>query len=396
MFDQFRLAPVLLQNARGQGYRTPTPVQTAAIPPATAGLDVVATAETGSGKTAAFVLPLLHRLLKTDRGGVRGLILCPTREIALQTEEEIRKLGRATGLRSVAIYGGVGYEPQFQALRSGVDIVVATPGRLLDHLERKTVRLQEVQTLVLDEADRMLDMGFLPDLKRIIGHLPAVRQNLLYSATMPDDILALTNRLMKQPVRVAIGRLTTPPSTVEQSLYHASQQEKTQLLIRLLRAREAESVLVFTRTKHRADRLTRQLIQAGLGAAAIHGNRSQRQREAALAGFRRGSFRVLVATDIAARGLDVKGITHVINYDLPSVAEDYVHRIGRTARAGAQGYAVSLVTDDDLGALADIERALGQRIRQAGAPSAILASRSRQPELDQGGGHARPVLRPCR
>ncbi|MEW6524938.1 MAG: DEAD/DEAH box helicase [Bacillota bacterium] len=373
MFDELRLAPVLLENTKRQGYVRPTPIQAASIPPALAGLDVVATAETGSGKTAAFLLPMFHHLMAGPRGTTRALVLCPTREIALQTEGEAKKLGRQTGLRSVAVYGGVGFEPQLRAFQNGVDIVVATPGRLLDHLGRRTVSLQGVNILVLDEADRMLDMGFMPDIKRILGQVPAGRQTLLFSATMPAEILSLADRFMQEPVRVAVGRVATPPTTVSQVVYYSSQDEKTGLLLQLLRNQDAESLLVFTRTKHRADRLARQLVRTGVAAACIHGNRSQRQREAALDGFRKGLFRVLVATDIAARGLDVQGITHVVNYDLPSDADDYVHRIGRTARAGANGCAVSLVTGEDVPKLREIEKALGHRIRRA--PELATAAR---------------------
>jgi ATP-dependent RNA helicase RhlE len=363
MFDQLKLAPVLLENCRRLGYVRPMPVQASSIPPALAGLDVVATAETGSGKTAAFLLPVMHRLMTTRSRGIRALVLCPTREIALQTECEARKLGQRTGLRSTAIYGGVGYQPQEQALQRGVDIVVATPGRLLDYLGRRTFDLKGLVVLVLDEADRMLDMGFMPDIRRILDYVPAARQTLLYSATMPPEILELSRRLMKEPVRVAVGDLAMPPSAIQQAVWRTSHDDKTRTLIQVLRSANVESALVFTRTKHRADRLAHQLVRAGVGAACIHGNRSQRQREAALDGFRKGSFRVLVATDIAARGLDIQGITHVINYDLPPVADDYVHRIGRTARAGAPGYALSLVTEADAAALRGIEKALGYRIR---------------------------------
>lgn len=369
LFDELKLAPVLLDNIKRQGYVRPTPIQVASIPPALAGLDVVATAETGSGKTAAFLLPMLHHLMTGPSGTIRALVLCPTREIALQTEGEIRKLGRQTGLRCVAVYGGVGYEPQLQAFRSGVDIVVATPGRLLDHLGRKSVALHRVAVLVLDEADRMLDMGFMPDVTRILGQLPASRQTLLFSATMPGEILALTDRVMQEPVRVAVGRVAAPPATIRHLAYDVSQEEKASLLLQLMSNQDAECWLVFTRTKHRADRLARQLVRAGVSAACIHGNRSQRQREAALGGFRKGVFRVLVATDLAARGLDVQGITHVVNYDLPALADDYVHRIGRTARAGASGCAVSLVCHEDVSKLKEIEKALGHRITVVREPS---------------------------
>ncbi len=366
MFSDFQLGAVLLRNVKQAGYREPTAIQSAAIPAAIEGRDVIATAETGSGKTAAFLLPLLDRLMRAPsaRGTVKGLILCPTREIAIQTGQHARRLGQGTGLRSAVIYGGVGFEPQLQALRAGVDIVVATPGRLLDHLERGTVSLKNVSTLVLDEADRMLDMGFLPDLRRIMAHLPASRQTLLFSATMPPEILALAERFMKNPVRLTVGRAATPPKTVSQAVYLISPDEKTSVLVQLVQRRAMESVLVFTRTKHRADRLAYRLARSGVKATCIHGDRSQRQREAALEGYRQGVFRVLVATDIAARGLDIQGVTHVINYDLPAVPEDYIHRIGRTARAGASGQALSLVTGEDVAALRGIEKTVGHQLRR--------------------------------
>ncbi|HEY3316123.1 MAG TPA: DEAD/DEAH box helicase [Bacillota bacterium] len=368
MIQTVKLDPILLDNINRLGYSKPTPVQTASIPPALEGRDLVATAETGSGKTAAFLLPILQRLMASARGQVRSLILCPTREIALQTHTEAQKLGQGTGLRSAAVYGGVGMEPQTKALRSGVDIVVATPGRLLDHMGRGNVKFQGLQVLILDEADRMLDMGFLPDIKRILSALPQERQTMLFSATMPPEILSLTNRFMKGPVRVAIGRPTTPPKTISQAVYAAEPQEKTHLLLGLVKAKGMNSVLIFTRTKHRADRLAKQLSHEGIRTACIHGDRSQHQREAALDGFRKGAYRVLVATDIAARGLDVQGVTHVINYDLPAIPEDYIHRIGRTARAGASGQAISLVTREDGDALRHIEMAMGQELRLAAAP----------------------------
>lgn len=364
MFSDFKLSPILLSNVKEAGYERPTPVQSSAIPPALAGRDVLATAETGSGKTAAFLLPVLQRLSASPRDGVRALILCPTREIALQTSQHARRLGRRTGLQTSVIYGGVGFEPQIQALRAGADIVVATPGRLLDHLGRGNLSLKNVSILALDEADRMLDMGFLPDLKRILAQVPAARQTLLYSATMPPEILGLAERFMNNPARVAVGRLSTPPKTVSQGVCLVAPDEKTSVLLTLLRKEQMESVLVFTRTKHRADRLARQLTRSGVRATCIHGDRSQRQREAALDGYRRGIFQVLVATDIAARGLDIEGVTHVINYDLPPVAEDYIHRIGRTARAGASGQALSLVTSEDAPALRGIEKTLGHPLRR--------------------------------
>lgn len=364
MFNEFRLSPVLLENVKQAGYGKPTPIQDSAIPPALEGRDIIATAETGSGKTAAFLLPLLERLSGSTRGCVRGLILCPTREIALQTGQHARRLGRRTGIESTVIYGGVGFEPQVQALRSGVDLVVATPGRLLDHLGRGTIDLKNVSMLILDEADRMFDMGFLPDLRRIMAYLPASRQMLLFSATMPPEILALAERSMKNPVRLAVGRVAAPPKKVSQAVYLIAPDQKTSVLLQLVKQRTMESVLVFTRTKHRADQLAYRLARSGVKTACIHGDRSQRQREAALAGYRQGVFRVLVATDIAARGLDIQGVTHVINYDLPAVPEDYIHRIGRTARAGAPGQALSLVTGEDVAALRGIERTVGHQLRR--------------------------------
>ncbi len=364
MFSDFQLSSILLGNVKKAGYIKPTPVQNSAIPPALEGRDMVVTAETGSGKTAAFLLPMLERVSVGTRGGVRGLILCPTREIAIQTAQHARRLGRHTGLSSTAIYGGVGYEPQMQALRAGADIVVATPGRLLDYMGRGTIDLKSVSTLVLDEADRMFDMGFLPDLRRIMSHLPPSRQTLLFSATMPPEIFALAERFMKNPARLAVGRVATPPETVSQAVYIIPSDRKTSTLLKLVQRRTMESVLVFTRTKHRADRLARRLSWSGVKAACIHGDRSQRQREAALEGYRQGAFRVLVATDIAARGLDIQGVTHVINYDLPAVPEDYVHRVGRTARAGATGQALSFVTGEDAAALRGIEKALGHQLRR--------------------------------
>ncbi|MHB0886394.1 MAG: DEAD/DEAH box helicase [Bacillota bacterium] len=359
MFTQFKLDPILLENIKRQGYEKPTPIQTASMPPALEGRDLVATAETGSGKTAAFLLPIMQKLMAEPRGRTRALILCPTREIALQTNEEAGKLGRGTGLRSASVYGGVGFEPQTKALRTGAEIIVATPGRLLDHMGRGNVNFRDLSVLILDEADRMLDMGFMPDIKRIISSLSQNRQTMLFSATMPSEILSLSNRFMKSPTRVSIGRPSTPPKTIDQAVYAAEQHEKTSLLLELIRAEDMDSVLVFTRTKHRADRLVKQLSQSGLRAACIHGDRSQHQREEALDGFRRGRYRILVATDIAARGLDIQGVTHVINYDLPPVPEDYIHRIGRTARAGASGKAISLATREDGEALRDIEMTLG-------------------------------------
>ncbi len=378
MFEGMKLNGALLKSVGRAGYTEPTPVQQLAIPPAMEGRDVIATAETGSGKTAAFVLPMLHHIMK-DRGPVRALVLCPTREIALQTHAEALKLGGGTGVRSAPIYGGVGYDAQLKALKRGASIIVATPGRLLDHLGRGSLDLTSVQILVLDEADRMLDMGFMPDIRRILGRLPARHQTLLYSATMPPEILKLTKRLMENPVRVEVGELAQPPEAIRQVLYLVKHQEKTDALVQLLGDQSMTGVLVFARTRHRTERLSKQLVRAGISAARIHGSRSQGQREAALGGFRKGQYRVLVATDIAARGLDVDRITHVINYDMPGTPDDYVHRIGRTARAGGDGCAISLATEDDAAVMRDIEWALGYRISLSRLPArGRTAGRSRR------------------
>lgn len=381
-FAGLQLNATLLRNVVREGYTTPTPVQAEAIPPALAEQDVLATAETGSGKTAAFVLPVLQRLMADPRRRTQALVLCPTREIVLQTAEQAEHFARGTGLTSVAIYGGVGYEPQIRALRRGARLIVATPGRLLDHIGRGTLSLGGVSVLVLDEADRMLDMGFLPDVRRILSHVPVERQTLFFSATMPPEIVALADEMMREPVRVAVGRLATPPAAISQSVYPVGYDHKAELLLHLIRAEKDGTLLVFTRTKHRADRLAKQLIRENVRAACIHGNRSQRQREVALDGFRKGIIRVLVATDIAARGLDIQGVTHVINFDLPSVPEDYVHRIGRTARAGAEGAALTLMTPDEVGAVRRIEKVIGRTIERvvlpqfAGAASLSLPSRA--------------------
>jgi ATP-dependent RNA helicase RhlE len=323
---------------------------------------MIVTAKTGSGKTAAFVLPLITRLLTMSRGKVDGLILCPTREVAQQTQREVERFSRGTGLRSVAIYGGVPIEPQIRSLRAGVDVVVATPGRLLDHLQRRTIALSGVAVLVLDEADRMLDMGFLPDVSRIIASVAKNRQTLLFSATIPEEVVALADRFLTNPVRIAQDDQSKPPETLLQAVYPAVQEDKTRLLVSLLRGQSMSRVLVFARTKSRAERVAKQLARQGFRVAFIHGGRSQRQRDTALEGFRRGDCEVLVGTDVAARGLDVTGVTHVVNYDLPAEPGDYIHRVGRTARAGRSGRALSLVTKEDSHALRSIEEAIGHRI----------------------------------
>jgi len=367
-FSALGLGPLLVRAVEGLGYETPTPIQREAIPPILVGRDVIGTAQTGSGKTAAFVLPILHRLLSQTPGRTRALVLSPTRELAAQIEVALRGLAKGTRIRGHAVYGGVGMAAQEHALRSGVDVVVATPGRLLDHMSRRNVDFRGLQVLVLDEADRMLDMGFLPDVQRIVGALPRDRQTLLFSATMPPEIEALSRTIMRNPVRISVSPPHRPPPTIRHEAYPVPQHLKTALLVRLLGREDMMSVLVFVRTKRRADRVARQVGAAGFDVARIHGDRSQSQRETALAGFRSGRHQILVATDVAARGIDVEGISHVINYDVPAVPTDYVHRVGRTARMEATGEAITFVTPDDEGDLRGIERALGKSIPRVTLP----------------------------
>lgn len=362
-FTSFNLHPQIVAGVRALGYATPTPIQLQAIPPVLQGKDVMGLAQTGTGKTAAFVLPILERLMQGQRGRVRALIIAPTRELAEQIHEAIGALGRQTKLRSVTIYGGVGVNPQIQKLRSGVEIVVACPGRLLDHINQGTINLSHLEVLVLDEADRMFDMGFLPDIRRILKHVPAKRQTLLFSATMPDDIRRLANEVLHAPVTVQVGH-TTPANTVSHALYPVPQHLKTALLMELLRHTDTESVLIFTRTKHRAKTVGRKLEQAGYRAASLQGNLSQNKRQAALDGFRSGSHQILVATDIAARGIDVSLISHVINYDMPDTTDAYTHRIGRTGRAAKTGDAFTFVTREDEPIVRSIERVLGEKIER--------------------------------
>jgi ATP-dependent RNA helicase RhlE len=345
-FQEFNLDSRLMTRIRRAGYTEPTPIQNSAIPPALAGHDLIGTAQTGTGKTAAFVLPILQRLLPGPRKCTRALIVTPTRELAEQIHEVIRVLGAETGLHSATIYGGVGAAPQIQALQNGVEILVACPGRLLDHIQQRRARLGAVEVLVLDEADRMLDMGFLPDVKRILSHLPARRQTMLFSATFPPEIEKLAAQTLTRPQRIAIG-MRAPVHTVAHALYPVPQHLKSALLLHLLRSTDTESVLIFTRTKHRAEKLARQIGQAGFRATSLHSNRSQGQRQAALNGFRGGRFQIMVATDIAARGLDVENISHVINFDMPDTADAYIHRIGRTGRMERTGDAFTLVTPED-------------------------------------------------
>jgi ATP-dependent RNA helicase RhlE len=361
------LAETLLRAVSAAGYSVPTPIQSRAIPHVLAGRDVLACAQTGTGKTAAFALPLLDRLL--GRGGDSGrrrrprvLVLAPTRELAAQIGECFRVYGRDSGLRQVVVFGGVGQAPQVRALQQGVDIVVATPGRLLDLIGQRVVDLGAVECLVLDEADRMLDMGFIPDVRRILGHLPQKRQTVLFSATMPPQVEQLAAAILHRPTRVRVAPVAATAELIEQSVCFAARASKPRVLAQFLRAESFTRALVFTRTKRGADRVARQLRQVGIAADAIHGNKSQSARQRTLADFKSSRTPVLVATDIAARGIDVEGISHVLNYDLPHEPETYVHRIGRTGRAGAAGAAVSLCDPEERGHLEAIERLLGRRL----------------------------------
>jgi ATP-dependent RNA helicase RhlE len=362
-FNSFNLDARLLKNVQALDFEEPTPIQAATIAPALEGRDILGSAETGTGKTAAFLLPLLQKLINTPKTREpRALVLVPTRELALQVAEQAQQLSHNTGLKVVTVYGGVGYGPQEDALRKGVDIVIATPGRLLDHLEKRNVNFMTLKVLVLDEADRMLDIGFLPDIRRIMRQLPKERQTFLFSATL-QPILALAREVTHDAVRVEVEKAIVP-DTVTHALYPVPEHMKSLLLKRLLEEEHLESVLVFARTKHRADKIVRDLQRAKISAAVIHGNRSQSQRVAALDAFKRGKMRVLVATDIAARGIDVEGISHVINYDMPMQAEDYVHRTGRTGRAQAIGEAYTLVTPADERMVNRIEFVLKQKIER--------------------------------
>jgi ATP-dependent RNA helicase RhlE len=359
-FSAFGLSEPVLRALREEGYDRPTPIQTQAIPPVAAGRDVLGCAQTGTGKTAAFALPILHRLSALPLAGgsrpIRVLVLTPTRELAAQVGDSFRAYGRHLPLRTTVIFGGVGQGPQVSDLRRGVDIVVATPGRLLDLKQQGHVRLDQLTTFVLDEADRMLDMGFIHDIRKIVAAVPPKRQTLFFSATMPKEIRGLADSLLHQPVEVAVAAVSSTAETVQQRLYFVARNDKQGLLQHLLQDKAIAKVLVFTRTKHGADRVAERLEKAGIPAAAIHGNKSQNQRLRAIADFKSGRSRVLVASDIAARGLDIDEITHVVNFELPNEPETYVHRIGRTGRAGASGIAISFCDGEERAFLRDIER----------------------------------------
>ncbi len=359
-FSSFDLHPNLLRGVADLGFTRPTPIQRDGIPPALEGRDVLACAMTGSGKTATFLLPILHRLMGRKRGTTRALVLAPTRELAAQIVEHFNELARHTPLTAAAVYGGVGQRPQEQALRRGVDVIVACPGRLLDHMQHAYARLSGLEILVLDEADRMLDMGFLPDIRRILKQLPPRAQTHLFSATMPAPIVALSRQLLRDPVTLNVARPSAPAAGVRQGIYPIRQDLKPALLFGLLECGEIDNALVFTRTKHRANRLARFLDRRGVACERIHGNRSQAQRTRALAGFRSGKFRVLVATDVAARGIDIEALSHVVNFDVPNMPDDYIHRVGRTARAGATGEAFTFVSPQEKNELRAIERVVGK------------------------------------
>lgn len=375
-FQSLQLHPDLLRGIKDLGFVQPTPIQAAAIPPAMEGRDLLGCAATGSGKTAAFLLPILHKLLAKPRRLTRALILAPTRELALQIHADMEELGAHTPVSGGVIMGGVNPRGQEHLLRSGVDVIVATPGRLLDHMSQPYAKLDGVEILVLDEADRMLDMGFLPDVKRILARLPAKRQTLFFSATMPPPIATLAQAILRDPVRVDLQRRAAPAVGITQAVYPVPQDLKASLLLMLLRSGTVREALVFTRTKHRANRLAEQLLRGGIPAERIHGNRSQGQRTAALEGFKNGRYRVLVATDIAARGIDVQELGHVVNFDVPAAPEDYIHRVGRTGRAEATGEAFTFVAPDEEAELRGIEKAVGKRLPRVTLPDFDYARRA--------------------
>ena len=367
-FATLKLDKSLLQGVKDLGFSRPTPIQLDAIPPAMAGRDVLACAMTGSGKTAAFLLPILNHLLARPRRTTRALVLTPTRELAAQILAELENLATHTPITAASVIGGVGLGPQEHAFRSGVDVIIATPGRLLDHLRMPYAKLDKIEHLVLDEADRMLDMGFLPDIRRVIKQLPHKRQTLFFSATMPAPILQLTREMLKDPMRINLERVAAPAVGITQAVYPVAQELKAALLLALLERNIMKEALVFTRTKHRANRLWESLTKRGVNAARIHGNRSQAQRTDALAGFKEGRYRVLVATDIAARGIDVEALGHVVNFDVPLASEDYIHRVGRTARAELKGDAFTFASPQEEGDIKNIERAIGKALPRVTLP----------------------------
>jgi len=362
-FKEFNLNPRIEAGVTAAGFITPTPIQTRAIPSVMIGQDIMGLAQTGTGKTAVFALPILHRLMQGKRGHVRALIIAPTRELAEQIHDAFNSLGKKTPVRSVTLYGGVNINTQIQKLKRGAEIVVACPGRLLDHMARGTIDLSRVEVLVIDEADHMFDMGFLPDIRRILKALPARRQTLLFSATMPNEIHCLAKDILKNPITIKVGE-NAPADTVSHALFPVAQHLKTAFLLKLLGHINSKSVLVFTRTKHRAKRLGEQLARAGFRSTSLQGNLSQSSRQAALNGFRNGKFQVLVATDIAARGIDVSRISHIINFDMPDTPDAYIHRIGRTGRADQRGDAFTLITSEDTQMVKAIDRVIGSKVER--------------------------------
>ena len=403
-FDSLGLSEPLVRAVNELGYTSPTPIQKQAIPAVLEGGDLLAGAQTGTGKTAGFTLPILQRLAFDASGkphaapagkrSVRALVLTPTRELAAQVEESVRAYGKYLKVRSTVLFGGVGINPQIDALKRGVEIVVATPGRLLDHMQQGTIDVSKLEILVLDEADRMLDMGFIHDIKRVLARLPAKRQNLLFSATFSDEIKALADSLLDTPALIEVARRNTTTELVAQKIHPVDRDRKRELLTQLIRQHNWFQVLVFTRTKHGANRLAEQLTKDGISALAIHGNKSQSARTRALSEFKDGTLQVLVATDIAARGIDIDQLPHVVNYDLPNVPEDYVHRIGRTGRAGATGEAVSLVCVDERQLLKDIEKLIKRSIEQEVVPGFEPDPNAKpepiQQRRGQGGGRGEP------
>jgi ATP-dependent RNA helicase RhlE len=393
-FHTLGLDPQLLKNIAEQGYTLTTPIQKKAIPAILEGRDVVGLAQTGTGKTAAFVLPILHRLLHGPRRQLRVLVVGPTRELAEQTKDVFTKLGQNTGFRTVTIYGGVGQRPQVDGIRQGAEITIACPGRLLDLLSQGKFNLNQVECLVLDEADRMFDMGFLPDIRKILKRLPAKRQILLFSATMPEEIRKLVNEILHNPANIQIAH-AKPAETVDHALYPVAQNLKSQLLLAVMKKIGDGSVLVFTRTKQRAKRLAAQLVASGYRSTSLQGNLSQRQRQAALDGFKSGTHQILVATDLAARGIDVEDITHVINFDMPATVDDYTHRIGRTGRAAKTGDAFTFTTQEDDGTVRAIERLMGFKIERRHIEGFDYTAKVAPPAA-QGRGQQHPHSSPVR
>lgn len=398
LFSSFDLDPRCLDVLKTLGIEKPMPVQAQAIPIVAEGHDLIATAQTGTGKTLGFALPSLSRLCKGKQEKNMMLVLVPTRELAVQVHGVIRDFGQVLKIRSTAIYGGVGMFPQIDALRRGCGVIVATPGRLLDHLQQGTVDFKHLKVLVLDEADRMLDMGFLPDIKRILSQLPKTRQTLMFSATFDDQITKLAKEMLDNPKRVTVGTTTKPVDTVKQVTYQTKQEDKVNLLLSIMKHEKPTSALIFTRTKHRADRVGKMLRNTEYSVAVIHGNRTQSQRQIALDGFKNGKYQILVATDVAARGIDVDHISHVINFDIPDAADAYIHRIGRTGRAQATGDAITFVTPEDRSILRDIEKTIGKQLPKVTwdqplekvAEVQFREERSSRPSFRHGGGSSRP------